>query len=90
MTTSTSVQTVEVRYFAAARSAVGRDAEIVKVSAGTTITGLAALLAERNGPEFAKVVGRCSYLLNEMAVRDRDRPLPAEAVLDVLPPFAGG
>jgi len=88
--TQTLTHTVEVRYFAAARSAAGRDAETVEIAAGTTVAGLAALLTERNGPEFARVVGRCSYLLDEVAVRDHDRELPEGAVVDVLPPFAGG
>jgi len=88
--TQTLTRTVEVRYFAAARSAAGRDAETLEIAAGTTVAGLAALLTERNGPEFARVVGRCSYLLDEVAVRDHDRELPEGAVVDVLPPFAGG
>lgn len=90
MTATTSVQTVEVRYFASARSAVGRDTDSVEIPAGTTVAGLAALLAEHNGPDFAKVAGRCSYLVDEVAARDVARPLPAGAVVDVLPPFAGG
>ncbi|GAA4541051.1 MoaD/ThiS family protein [Pseudonocardia xishanensis] len=88
--TQTLTRTVEVRYFAAARSAAGRDSETVDVPAGATVADLATLLTERNGPEFAKVVGRCSYLLDEVAVRDHDREIPQGAVVDVLPPFAGG
>jgi hypothetical protein len=33
---------------------------------------------------------RCSYLLDEVAVRDRTAPLATATTLDVLPPFAGG
>lgn len=88
--TTTALRTVEIRYFAAARSAAGRDGETVEIPVGTTVGGLAALLTERHGPEFAKVVGRCSYLMDEVAVRDVNRTVEENAVVDVLPPFAGG
>ena len=35
-------------------------------------------------------MARCSYLLDEVAVRDRALVLADGAVVDVLPPFAGG
>jgi sulfur-carrier protein len=88
--TTTALRTVEVRYFAAARSAAGRDAETVELPVAAGVADLAALLAERYGAEFARVVARCSYLVDEVAVRDHARPLPEGAVVDVLPPFAGG
>jgi molybdopterin converting factor small subunit len=43
-----------------------------------------------HGDDLARVLDRCSYLLDEVAVRDRDVPLHDGAVVDVLPPFAGG
>jgi hypothetical protein len=36
------------------------------------------------------VLDRCSFLLDEVAVRDRELSLHDGALLDVLPPFAGG
>jgi hypothetical protein len=36
------------------------------------------------------VLERCSYLLDEVAVRDRTATLATATTLDVLPPFAGG
>jgi len=33
---------------------------------------------------------RCSFLLDEVAVRDRTRVVPHGCRVDVLPPFAGG
>lgn len=37
-----------------------------------------------------QVLGRSSFLLNEVSLRDRDRKLGNDDTLDVLPPFAGG
>ncbi|MFR9801568.1 MoaD/ThiS family protein [Pseudonocardia sp. RS010] len=88
--TGTGVRTVTVRYFAAARAAAGRDAETVEVPREAGVASLAELLAERHGPELARVLARCSYLVDEVAVRDTERVLPEAAVVDVLPPFAGG
>jgi hypothetical protein len=39
---------------------------------------------------LARVLDRYSFLLDEIAVRDRDPPLHDDALVDVLPPFAGG
>lgn len=79
-----------MRYFAAARAAAGLDSERVQLHDGA---GLAEVLDEvirRHGDELARVLARCSFLLDCVAVRDRSVPLPAGAELDVLPPFAGG
>jgi sulfur-carrier protein len=81
---------VQVRYFAAAKSAAGRDTESVELPAGASVNALATLLAERHGSAFTQVVKRCSYLVNEVAVRDHTRAIPENAMVDVLPPFAGG
>jgi sulfur-carrier protein len=84
------VQTLTVRYFAAAKAAAGTGAETVGVPAGTSLDGLGVLLGERHGEQLALVLKRCSYLVDEVAARDHARVLPAGAVVDVLPPFAGG
>ncbi len=78
-----------VRYFAAARAAAGADVETVSVPAGSTIDELVTRLGERN-PELARVLARCSYLCDGVAVRDRGMRLDTPLVVDVLPPFAGG
>jgi molybdopterin converting factor small subunit len=80
---------VTVRYFAAARSAAGFDDEIVGVAAGTTVGALVHRLGERNR-ELAKVLSRCSYLCDGIAVRDLGMTLRDAQTIDVLPPFAGG
>ena len=80
---------VTVRYFAAARAAAGFDDEIIGIAPGTTVGALVQNLAERSS-ELAKVLGRCSYLCDGIAVRDLEMTLSDAATLDVLPPFAGG
>ena len=80
---------VTVRYFAAARAAAGFDDEIIGVAPGTTIAALIKRLGERD-PELAKVLSRCSYLCDKIAVRDLGMTLSDAQTVDVLPPFAGG
>ena len=80
---------VTVRFFAAARSAAGTDDEGFALPGGSTVDDLVDLLAART-PELAKVLPRCSYLCEWMAVRDTGRPLISGQTIDVLPPFAGG
>lgn len=79
---------VTVRFFAAARHAAGVESE--QWPAAGTVAALVGRLGEQR-PELARVLLRCSYLLDEVSVRDADvTALPADATLDVLPPFAGG
>jgi molybdopterin synthase sulfur carrier subunit len=88
MTTSTA--TVTIRYFAAARAAAGVEAEPLELPAGATVADVIAALRREHGQELSRVLDRCSYLLDEVAVRDHGTPVAAGATLDVLPPFAGG
>jgi sulfur-carrier protein len=78
-----------VRYFAAARAAAGIDAEALTVPAGTTIAALAGRLAARNAG-LAHLMPRCSYLCDNVAVRNAHLALRPGQTIDVLPPFAGG
>ncbi|MFC4947429.1 MoaD/ThiS family protein [Pseudonocardia sp. GCM10023141] len=87
---TTATALVTVRYFAAARAAAGVDTEPLGVPGGGSVADLLESLRARHGAEFARVLERCSFLLDEVAVRDRTIPLPDGATLDVLPPFAGG
>lgn len=82
--------TVTVRYFAAARAAAGVEAEVVEVPQGTTVDILLKTVRAAHGEALGRVLDRCSFLLDEVAVRDREAPLHDGALLDVLPPFAGG
>jgi molybdopterin converting factor small subunit len=88
MTASTTVR-ICVRYFAAARAAAGMAEETLELTAGTTMRDLAEKLSAR-GPELARVLSRCSYLRDGVAVRDHGIALQNAETVDVLPPFAGG
>ena len=79
-----------VRWFAAARAAAGVESERVDVPVGATVEILLKTVRAAHGDDLARVLDRCSFLLDEVAVRDRDVVLPDGAVVDVLPPFAGG
>jgi sulfur-carrier protein len=81
--------TITVRYFAAARAAAGSESEQLAVPAGATVGELVDTLGGRS-QELARVLSRCSYLCDGMAVRDHAQPLQAGNTIDVLPPFAGG
>lgn len=80
---------ITVRYFAGARAAAGVDQESVALPTGSSVADLLVELA-RLRPPLAQILERCSYLADEVAVRDLALPLRAGATVDVLPPFAGG
>jgi sulfur-carrier protein len=80
---------VTVRYFAAARAAAGLEDEILGVESGTTVADLVEQLSARDA-ELAKVLKRCSFLCDGVAVRDSTAALENAQTVDVLPPFAGG
>lgn len=88
MTTTTTVA-VNVRYFAAARAAAGNDEETIRLQPGTTLAELVAGLGGRD-ENLAKVLKRCSFLCDGVAVRDDTVALSDAQTIDVLPPFAGG
>lgn len=79
--------TITVRYFAAAKAAMGTGEETFEA-----VPDIAALLSRATGrvPAAFKVLGRCSFLVNGVATKDPATPLPDGALVDVLPPFAGG
>ena len=82
-----------MRYFAGARAAAGVAEEDVRLGAPATVAEVLAAVRGAHRPELERVLGGCSFLLNGVAVHDRDTVLPNtdESVeLDVLPPFAGG
>jgi molybdopterin converting factor small subunit len=81
---------ITVRYFAGARAAAGVASEDVELPDGATVAEVLGSLAERHGARLRRVLDASSVLVDEVAVRDRSLPLRPGAVLDVLPPFAGG
>lgn len=82
----TTVATVLIRYWAAARAAAGVESEVIDAS--NVAEALRAVGAGRG--ELAGVVERSSLLLDGVVVHDRAEPLLAGQTLEVLPPFAGG
>ena len=76
-----------VRFFAAAAEAAGTQSEHVEAD---DLGSLLASLRERHGAELARVLALGSVLHDGQYVSDPDLPLGHDAVLDVLPPFAGG
>lgn len=77
---------VSVRYFAGAAEAAGCEEETLRAE---TVGALRAAMVNAHGSAFARVLGRCSVLVAGVRAPDADR-IPAGAVVDVLPPFAGG
>ncbi|SEH63976.1 Molybdopterin converting factor, small subunit [Mycolicibacterium rutilum] len=90
-TTMTTTRTLEVtvRYFAAARAAAGNEEETIRLRPDTTLADLAAELSDRD-ENLAKVLKRCSFLIDGVAARDDATRLGDNQTVDVLPPFAGG
>ncbi|WP_461189708.1 MoaD/ThiS family protein [Arthrobacter sp. Z4-13] len=88
---------MNVRYFAAARAAAGLEEESFDLAPGATVADLLETVLSVQRPEppagtppLPRILSRSSFLLNEVAVRDRAVVLEADDVVDVLPPFAGG
>lgn len=86
-----------IRYFAAARASTGIDQESLGLAAGMTFAELLGELAAKHpsslsssAPALAELLPRCSFLRNEIALRDQAAVLTDSDVIDVLPPFAGG
>lgn len=77
---------VTVRYWAGARAAAGVDDETVP--APSTVAELVAQLSVSR-PQLEPVLAVASVLVDGRAGSGRD-PVPAGAVVEVLPPFAGG
>lgn len=75
----------EVRYFAAAAEAAGREEESLEAA---TVGELRALLVERYGQPMTRVLANGSFLVDGVVSRDDSRAVGER--VDVLPPFAGG
>ena len=81
---------VTVRYFAAARAAAGAHEEILELMAPADLEAVVRAAAARHGEKLDRVLARCSFLLDEVATHGPRTAVPDGAVVDVLPPFAGG
>lgn len=76
--------TVTVRFWAGARRAAGRESD--QLAAATLRDLVAQLSAE---PALSRVCAASSYLVDGQHASE-DAELTEGAVVDVLPPFAGG
>ena len=56
------------RYFAAARSAAGITEESIALTGGATVADALRVMCGAHGTGLARVLDRCSYLLDEVAV----------------------
>ncbi|MBE0011716.1 MULTISPECIES: MoaD/ThiS family protein [unclassified Arthrobacter] len=85
-----------VRYFGAAQAAAGVAEERLDLGSAPLadvldhITSRYASPVKPGAPSMIQVIGRSSFLLNEVSLRDRSRELGDDDTLDILPPFAGG
>lgn len=81
-----------IRYWAAARAAAGTPEEPYR--AATLADALAtARRLHAGSPEFTRVLGVCSFLVDGDPVGTRDHAtvrLAEGGTVEVLPPFAGG
>jgi sulfur-carrier protein len=75
----------EVRYFAAAAEAAGREHEQLEA---TTVGELKGILVSRYGDPMKRVLAAGSFLVD--GVVSRDDAVAIGDRIDVLPPFAGG
>jgi molybdopterin converting factor small subunit len=78
---------ITVRYFAGARAASGVDTEELPAA---TLDELVGRIVHEHGDRLARVLTACSFLVDGTSTRDRTTSLAPGAVVDVLPPFAGG
>ncbi|MGA0566616.1 MoaD/ThiS family protein [Rathayibacter sp. KR2-224] len=76
-----------VRFFAAAADAAGIDETTVDA---VRLGDLTSALVERFGPELQRVLAKSSYLIDGERTTDASHGLAPDALVDVLPPFAGG
>ncbi|MGZ4582664.1 MAG: MoaD/ThiS family protein [Nocardioidaceae bacterium] len=75
-----------IRYWAAARAAAGTTEEPYD---GATLGAVLDEVKAGRDSEFARVLAHCSFLVDGVRARP-DTLLSDGAVIEVLPPFAGG
>jgi sulfur-carrier protein len=78
---------ITVRYFAGARAASGVDTESRDAR---SLDELVGQIVADHGERLERVLTACSFLVDGTQTRDRALALSPGAVVDVLPPFAGG
>ncbi|GAA1494511.1 MoaD/ThiS family protein [Curtobacterium herbarum] len=76
-----------LRFFAAARAAVGLDETTVRAD---SLDDALRQVAAADPDRWSALQERCSYLVDGVTTRDRSTSLTGVGVVDVMPPFAGG
>ncbi|ARC56172.1 hypothetical protein AS850_03660 [Frondihabitans sp. 762G35] len=87
------VVTVTLRFFAAARAAAGTDQLECVAESEPTLGDLVETVQPAAGvdpDDFRATLERCSFLVDGVTTRDLAQVVPSGAVVDVMPPFAGG
>lgn len=80
---------VTIRYWAAAKEAAGVPEETV--AAATLGDAIEVAVANRASDDrLRNVLKRSSFLVNGTRVKAAETPLEEGAVIEILPPFAGG
>lgn len=75
-----------VRFWAAARAAAGRSEQEYDAA---TLGAVVHALGVEHGPDLARVLAHCSFLVDGVRVKG-EFALSDGEVIEVLPPFAGG
>lgn len=79
--------TLQVRYFAAAKAAVGVAEETLD---GASDLGELVGTVTARVPSAAGILRRCSFLVDGQTTTELSTSLLGASRVDVLPPFAGG
>ena len=79
---------VTVRFFAAARAAAGAESDSLTLGPGTTVDELVSELCCRSD-ELARVLQRCSFLCDGVAVRNRAITLQSGQTSGRVTPVCG-
>jgi molybdopterin converting factor small subunit len=80
-----------MRFFAAARAAVGVDeVAVTSPTLGEALAEVAATVTIVDAAAWERLGGRCSYLVDGVSTRDPETGLQGATLVDVMPPFSGG
>lgn len=76
-----------IRFFAAAADVIGSDELLMDAS---TVGELRARIRRDFGESAARVVDKCSVLVDGVRASSDEASISESDVVDILPPFAGG
>ena len=89
------MDSVTVRYWAAARAAAGVECDVVDTDGDTSLAAVLDVVRARHAdrPRLAQVMAVCSALVGDRPVGSADPasvPVRPGDTVELLPPFAGG